>query len=81
MIAIAVYLSNINSVLSGIFSVFPAILSSTMLISVKEHGPNFTSGLAKSMIIGISSVLTYATMIHFLYPLGLKQILVVQLSI
>ena len=54
VIAIAVYLSNINSVLSGIFSVFPAILSSTMLISVKEHGPNFTSGLAKSMIIGMA---------------------------
>jgi hypothetical protein len=68
IIAIAVFLSNIGSVISGIFSVFPAILSSTMLISVKEHGPDFASGLAKSMIVGISSVLTYATMIHFLYP-------------
>ena len=68
IIAIAVSLSNISEILSGIFSVFPAILSSTMLISVREHGPDFAAGLAKSMILGISSVLVYATAIHFLYP-------------
>jgi len=67
-IAIAVSLSNIDLVLSGIFSVFPAIITSTMLISVKEHGPDFAAGMAKSMILGISSVMTYATLIHFLYP-------------
>jgi hypothetical protein len=69
VIAISVLLSNIGAVLSGIFSVFPAILSSTMLISIREHGPEFTVGIAKSMILGISSVLIYATSIHFLYPL------------
>lgn len=68
VIAIAVLLSNIHPVLSGIFSVFPAILSSTMIISVREHGPDFAAGMAKSMIIGITSVMTYATAIHFLYP-------------
>jgi hypothetical protein len=69
VIAISVMLSNIGAVISGIFSVFPAILSSTMLISSLEHGPEFASGMAKSMILGISSVLCYATAIHFLYPL------------
>ena len=68
VIAIAVLLSNVDAALSGIFSVFPAILSSTMLISVKEYGPDFAAGMAKSMILGISSVLSYATAIHFLYP-------------
>jgi len=68
VIAIAVFLSNFGSVISGIFSVFPAILSSTMLISVKEHGPDFAAGMAKSMLLGLSSVATYATVIHFLYP-------------
>ena len=29
----------------------------------------FAAGMAKSMILGISSVLIYATSIHFLYPL------------
>ena len=67
VIAISVLLSNMGAVLSGIFSVFPAILSSTMFISVREHGPVFAIGMAKSMIFGISSVATYAVAIHFLY--------------
>jgi len=70
VIAVAVLLSNLGAILSGIFSVFPAIFSSTMLISVKEHGTDFAAGIAKSMAIGLSSVLIYATVIHFLYPLS-----------
>ena len=69
VIAIAVLLSNVGSVISGIFSVFPAILSSTMLISVREHGPCFAAGMAKTMILGLSSVVTYVTIVHFLYPI------------
>jgi len=69
VISIAVVLSNIGATLSGIFSVFPAILSSTMLISFREHGPKFAAGMAKSMAIGISSVAVYATAIHFLFPI------------
>jgi uncharacterized membrane protein (GlpM family) len=69
IIAISVLLSNVGAVISGIFSVFPAILTSTMLIASREHGPEFASGMAKSMILGISSVMCYATIIHFLYPL------------
>lgn len=68
IISIAVFLSNVGSIISGVFSVFPAILSSTMLISVREHGPDFASGMAKSMILGLSSVATYAVCIHFFYP-------------
>jgi len=68
IISIAVVLSNIGTVISGIFSVFPAILSSTMIISIREYGPDFAAGLAKSMVVGISSVVTYVTVIHFLYP-------------
>jgi hypothetical protein len=68
VIAIAVFLSDVGSIISGIFSVFPAILSSTMLISVREHGPDFAAGMAKSMMIGLSSVATYAVCIHVFYP-------------
>jgi len=68
VISIAVLLSNVGPTLSGIFSVFPAILSSTMLISVREHGPKFAAGMAKSMTVGISSVAMYAMVIHFLFP-------------
>jgi uncharacterized membrane protein (GlpM family) len=67
-IALAVSLSSVGSIISGIFSVFPAILSSTMIITVRAHGPDFAAGMAKSMLLGLSSVVTYATLVHFLYP-------------
>jgi uncharacterized membrane protein (GlpM family) len=69
IITISVLLSNIGEVLSGIFTVFPAILSSTMIITVKEHGPDFSAGIAKSMIFGSPSVMSYTVSIHFLYPI------------
>ena len=69
IISIAVMLSNFNATLSGIFTVFPAILSSTMIISLKEHGPDFSAGMAKSMILGSLSVMSYAVSIHFFYGL------------
>ncbi len=69
IITISVLLSNINEVLSGIFSVFPAIFTSTMIITLREHGPNFSAGIAKSMIFGSSSVVSYAVAIYFLYPI------------
>jgi len=69
VIAIAVFLSNMGAVLSGIFSVFPAVFLSTMLISLREHGPNFAGGIAKSMIFGSQSVMIYSVAIYFFYPL------------
>jgi len=63
-ITISVLLANIGEVLSGIFSVFPVILTSTMVITYREHGPD-----AKSMIFGCWSVMSYAVVIHFLYPI------------
>jgi uncharacterized membrane protein (GlpM family) len=68
IIAGAVLLSNIGATLSGIFSVFPVISLSTMIISVTEHGPRFAGGLAKAMIFGSPSVISYAIAIYFLYP-------------
>ncbi len=68
VIAIAVSVSNVGVILSGIFSVFPAIFLSTMLISIREHGPQFTGAMAKGMIYGSPSVVGYAVGIHFLYP-------------
>ena len=68
VVAIAVLLSNVNAVLSGIFSVFPAIFLSTMLISAYEHGQKFVGGMAKALIIGTISTTSYAVAIHFLYP-------------
>jgi hypothetical protein len=69
VIAIAVSFSNIGTTFSGIFSVFPAIFLSTMLISLREHGPSFTTAMAKGMIYGSPSVVSYAIGIYFLYPI------------
>ena len=68
IIAGAVELSNIGAAISGIFSVFPAISLSAMIIAVTEHGPRFTGGLAKGMVFGSPSVISYVVAIHFLYP-------------
>jgi len=68
VIATAVFLSNINPTLSGIFSIFPAIFLSTMIITYLEHGPGFTSGFAKSMIFGSQTVMSYVVAVYFLYP-------------
>lgn len=67
IIALAVYLSNIDAALSGIFSIFPAIFTSTMIITVTEHGPDFSAAMAKSMTLGSQSVMTYVIAIYFLY--------------
>jgi len=69
VIMVSVLLANIGEVLSGIFSVFPVILTSTMVITYREHGADFSAGIAKSMIFGCWSVMSYAVVIHFLYPL------------
>ncbi len=69
MVTVAVMMTNINEILSGIFSVFPSIFLSTMIICVIEHGPQFTTALGKSMIFGTPTVISYAISIHFLYPL------------
>lgn len=68
VIAAAVSLANIDAAISGIFAMFPAIFTSTMLISLLEHGPTFTKGLAKAMIYGSPSVAAYGIAIYLLYP-------------
>jgi len=74
VIAFAVSLSQVDATLSGIISVFPVIFFSTMLISVREHGPDFAASLAKTMILGSVSVITYAVICAITFPLiGLSR--------
>jgi len=68
IIGTSVVLSNVGDAIAGIFSVFPAIFLSTMMIMLKEHGANFSAGMGKSMILGSQTVVVYAIAIHFLYP-------------
>lgn len=68
VIAIAVLLSNVGAAISGIFSVFPAIFTSTMAIFVFEHGTRFAGAMAKSMMLGSLTVVGYSVAVHYLYP-------------
>ncbi len=68
VIASSVALSSMGTIISGIFTVFPALFLSAMVISHLEHGPNFTSAMGKSMIFGSPSVVSYSLGVHFLYP-------------
>ncbi|MCX6664758.1 MAG: DUF3147 family protein [Euryarchaeota archaeon] len=69
VIAVAVSFSSVGSVLSGIFTVFPVVFLSTMVISVREHGSEFAGGIAKSMIVGSCSVVGFASAAYILYPI------------
>jgi len=68
VIGVAVLLSNVGAVLSGILSAFPVIFLSTMIIAMREQGPDFAGGMAKSMIFGSPSVVCYTIAVFFLYP-------------
>ena len=69
VIAVAVSFSQVGSVLSGIFTVFPVVFLSTMVISMRDNGAEFAGGIAKSMIVGSCSVVGYASAAHILYPI------------
>ena len=68
VIAIAVLLSNVGAAISGIFSVFPAIFTSTMTIFVYEHGARFAGAMAKSMMLGSLTTVGFSVGVHYLYP-------------
>ena len=69
IIGIAVLLSNVGAVLSGIMSAFPVIFLSTMIIAMRSQGPSFAGGMAKAMVFGSPSVVAYAIAVFFFYPL------------
>ena len=69
IISLAVLLANTSPTLSGIFAVFPAILTSTMVISIREHGSAFAGAMAKSLIFGTPSMVSYTVGVYILYPL------------
>jgi uncharacterized membrane protein (GlpM family) len=56
-------------VLGGIFSVFPALFLSTMLVYTFEHGPRFAGAMGKTMAVGGTSVVVYACCGYYLFPL------------
>ncbi len=69
MLAISIMLAtSFGPVMGGIFSVFPAVFTSTMVILYLRQGVEFTGATGRTMVIGSINVAGYAVLVHFIYP-------------
>jgi uncharacterized membrane protein (GlpM family) len=70
VIAMAVLMGKIGGpLLGGIFSSFPAMFLSTLVIMDNTSGPNFARSIGKSLLIsGLINVPLYEIMVRFFYP-------------
>jgi len=70
MIAFAVFMSRIGGpIFGGIFSAFPAVFISILIISYKSRGMDFSRAMTKPlMTTGMLSIVAYGTAVRFLYP-------------
>jgi hypothetical protein len=85
VIALAVFMGKIGGpLLGGIFSSFPAMFLSTLVITYNSGGPTFSRSVGKSLIIsGLVNVPLYEIMVRLLYPtigLGLGTLLALLFS-
>jgi uncharacterized membrane protein (GlpM family) len=73
IIALAVVMGKIGGpLLGGMFAMFPAMFTGTLLITFFTHGPLFSSAMMKVALISAGSVVLYAVLIRYSYlPLGL----------
>lgn len=70
IILAAVLLSDLGGPsLGGIFSCFPAVFISILVVVHRERGPVFSSAVAKSfMVSAMINVVLYGIAVHYLYP-------------
>jgi hypothetical protein len=73
IIAMAVVMGKIGGPLfGGMFAMFPAMFTGTLLITYFSHGSLFSSAMMKIALLSASSVVLYAVLVRFTYvPLGL----------
>jgi hypothetical protein len=73
IIVIAVIMGKIGGPLfGGMFAMFPAMFTGTLLITYFSHGSLFSSAMMKVALLSASSVVLYAVLVRFTYiPLGL----------
>jgi hypothetical protein len=68
-VSLAVYLGKVGGPLwGGIFSTFPAMFISTMLVTYFAHGPAFSAGVMKNAMLSGTSVVVYAVAVRIAYP-------------
>jgi hypothetical protein len=73
IIILAVFMGKIDGpLLGGMFAMFPAMFTSTLMITYFSHGSLFSSAMMKVALLSASSVVLYATLVRYTYtPLGL----------
>ncbi len=73
IIALAVTMGKIGGpLLGGIFAMFPAMFTGTLLITYFMHGPLFSSAMMKVALLSAVSVVLYAVLVRYTYnPFGL----------
>lgn len=70
VVAFAVFMSRVGGpVFGGIFSAFPAVFISVLVISYKTRGLPFSRAMAKPLLVtGMVTIFLYAVAVKFLYP-------------
>jgi len=73
IIALAVYLGKIGGpTLGGMFSMFPAMFTSTILITYFSQGAQFSSAIMKSSMVSAITTVIYAIAVRYTYiPAGI----------
>ena len=73
IIVLAVFIGKIGGpLLGGMFAMFPAMFTGTLLITYFSHGSLFSSAMMKVALLSASSVVLYAILVRYTYiPLGL----------
>jgi hypothetical protein len=73
IVAMTVYIAKIGGpILGGMSAAFPAMFTSTMLVTYFAHGAEFSAATVKSSLIGSVSVIVYALIVRYAYvPLGI----------
>lgn len=73
IVSLAVVMAKIGGpILGGIFSDFPAIFTSTLVITYFSHGEAFSRSITKSLMLGSITILVYSMAVRYLYsPFGL----------
>lgn len=73
VVALAVFLGKVSGpILGGMFSMFPAMFTSTIFVTYYTHGADFSAATMKSSMITAISVTIYSIVARYTYiPLGL----------
>lgn len=73
VVALAVFLGKIGGpLLGGMFAMFPAMFTSTMLVTYYSHGPQFSTATMKSSMVSGISITVYSIIARYTYiPFGM----------